>query len=59
MSTRARIRELRKLAQRAGCSVDEAARRREGGEHFCASHGWYAGPKCRPCFHAERDSHAA
>jgi hypothetical protein len=59
MSTRARIRELRKLAARAGCSVEEAARRRAHGERFCTSHGWHLDPKCRLCFHGRGAPHAA
>jgi hypothetical protein len=59
MSARARIRELRKLARRAGCSVQEAARRRDAGERFCESHGWHKGPKCRLCLHGPEESHAA
>lgn len=59
MSARARIRELRKLAERAGCSVEEAARRRARGERFCDAHGWHADPKCRPCFHGAGAPHAA
>ena len=45
----ARARELRRLARRAGCSLDEAQRHRTDGERFCGRHGWYATALCLPC----------
>lgn len=57
MSVRARLRELRRLAGRARCSLDEAARRRNEGERYCEPHGWRRTAKCRRCRSRRRGSH--
>lgn len=42
-------REVDRLAQRAGCSADEAAQRRSAGWRYCEKHGWYEQRLCMVC----------
>ncbi len=56
LSALARSRELQRLAQRAGCSLDEAEQHRAIGERWCTEHSvWHASkccPKCRKVWKA-------
>lgn len=49
LSAAARLRELIRLANRAGCSLEEAAGHRAAGERYCAIHGWFWQRLCIPC----------
>jgi hypothetical protein len=42
-------REVRRLAERAGCSIEEARRHRQADERFCELHGWYSAALCLVC----------
>ncbi len=46
----AKARELARLAERAGCSIDEAAQRRSEGERYCLGcAAWYRQNRCMRC----------
>lgn len=49
LSAAARLRELKRLAKRAGCSLEEAAEHRAADERYCAIHGWFWQRLCIPC----------
>ncbi len=60
LSQKAAEREVLKLAQRAGCSLEIAKFRRAGGWRWCPTHGWYRQTQCMPCkVQRARDDRAA